>query len=234
MKTFSEYACEKMMDLYNNHSNEVGSQLKKFDPVKYKDYESTDCITFSIKVLSYAFTQCDDKDAASEVWKLGKHGVDLAKYLVTSHRWKGIYFNPDSKHPVDANSEHPYSSQFASKTCTYYHIPLEYRVQNYATTSKTHPAFQKLNKKAPVTPLNTVDIASLDQVEFGFGVSKGGMHTWVFSKGNVYEVHWDKIGSDLYGATPLRVFPWLSGAIVVPPDQAIKLVASAQLKCGGQ
>ncbi len=69
-------------------------------------------------------------------------------------------------------------------------------------------------------------------MNFGFGLSKGGMHTWVFSKGKVYEVHWDKIGSELYEATPLRRFPWLSGAIIIPPDQAAFLAATSKLKCG--
>ena len=221
-----------MMDLFNNHSKEVGSQLKIAEPDKYKDYDATDCITFSLKVLSYAFNQRGDKSAAKEVWKYGKHGVDLSKYLVASHRWKGIYINPDAKHPVDANSEHPYTSAVASRACKYYQIPLEYQVQNYTTTPATHPSFRKVNKKASETPLNTIDITSLEQVEFGFGVSRGGMHTWVFSKGKVYEVHWDEIGSNLYEATPLRVFAWLSGAIVIPPDQAGKLAVSAQLACG--
>jgi hypothetical protein len=54
------------------------------------------------------------------------------------------------------------------------------------------------------------------------------MHTWLFSFGSVYEVHWDGIGSDLYERTPLEVFGWLSGAIVVPPDQANLLSLSAQ------
>jgi hypothetical protein len=232
MKNFSEFASEKVLDLYNNHSNEVGSQLKKADPVKYKNYEATDCITFALKVLSHAFNQRGDKNAAAEVWKLGKRGVDLARYLVTAHHWKGIYINPDAKHPIDANSEHPYTSVFASRACTYYQIPLEYQIQNYTTTPKTHPAFRKISKKSPETPLNSIDIASLDQVDFGFGVSKGGMHTWVFSRGNVYEVLWDRVGPSLYEATSLRIFPWLSGAIVVPPDQAGKLAVSAQLKCG--
>lgn len=232
MKTFSEFAREKMMELFNNHSHEVGSELKKLHPSKYKEYESTDCITYSLNVLSYAFTKRGNTEAARQVWKLGKRGTDLAKYLVNTHNWKGIYINPDSKHPVDINPEHTYSSYLASKTCKYYQVPLEYKVENYTITPKSHTAFRKLNKSAPVTKLNTVDIASLELVKFGFGLSKGGMHTWVFSLGKVYEVHWDKIGDELYEATSIRIFPWLSGAIVVPPDQAIALAASAKLKCG--
>ena len=233
MKTFTDYAHEKMMDLFNNHSNEVGSKLNKKDPTKYKDYTSTDCITYTLNVISYAFKKTGNDAAARQVWKLGKRGTELAKYLVNTHNWKGVYINPDSKHPLDANPEHSYSSHLAMNTCKYYQIPLEYKVQNYTITPKTHPAFQKLNKSASISKLNTVDIASLEMVKFGFGLSKGGMHTWLFSKGKVYEVHWDKIGSELYEATAIRIFPWLSGAIVVPYDQTSHMAASTKLKCGG-
>lgn len=232
MKTFSEYASEKLIELFNNHSHEVGSELKEKDPVKYKEYESTDCITYSLRVISYAFEKLGKVEAARKVWKLGGKGTDLAKYLVDSHSWKGIYINPDSKHPVDANSEHTYTSHLATQKCKYYQIPLEYKVQNYTITPKTHSAFQKLNKSASVSKLNEIDILSLEQVKFGFGISKGGMHTWVFSKGKVYEVHWDKIGSELYEATSLRSFGWLSGAIVVPFYQSALLSVSSKLKCG--
>lgn len=231
-KTFSDYAYEKLIDLYNNHSHEVGSSLKKTDPIKYKSYDSTDCITYSLNVISYAFNKVGNEAAAKHVWGLGKHGTELAKYLVTHHNWKGIYINPDAKHPADGNSEHAYTSYLVSKTCKYYQIPLTYKVENYTVTPKTHPAYQKLNKNTGVSLLNTVDIASLELVKFGFGVSKGGMHTWVFSKGTVYEVHWDKIGPELYGVSSLRTFPWLSGVIVVPSDQVAFLSVSAKLKCG--
>ncbi|WP_444928677.1 hypothetical protein ACJJIF_12455 [Microbulbifer sp. SSSA002] len=232
MKTFSEYAHEKMIDLFNNHSHEVGSELKNIYPEKYKDYKPTDCITYALNVISYAFEKLENNKASKKVWTIGGKGTDLAKYLVDFHSWKGIYINPDSQHPVDADPEHTYTSHLAKKTCKYYQIPLEYKVQNYSATPKTHSAYQALNKSAPVTKLNSIDIASLELVKFGFGISRGGRHTWVFSKGKVYEVHWDKIGSELYEETPLRSYPWISGAIVVPFDQSVLLSTSSKLKCG--
>ena len=233
MKTYSDYAKEKMIELFNSHEDEVGSELKKLHPEKYKDYKSTDCITYSLNVISYAFEKSGNSKAAKNVWGLGKRGVDLAKYLVNSHGWKGVYINPDSVHPADAQAEHTFSSHLATRTCKYYQIPLHFRVDNYAPTPRTNPAYRQLNRNAGVTSLNKVDITSLEQVKFGFGLSRGGMHTWVFSKGKVYEVHWDKIGSGLYEATSLRRFPWLSGAIVIPSDQGAFLSASSKLKCGG-
>ncbi len=232
MPSFTDVAYDKLIDLYNNHDKEVGSELKKTDPVKYKDFKSTDCITYALNVISHAFESTGDPASAKKAWSLGKHGTELAAYLVNSHRWQGVYVNPDTVHPADANSEHAFSSIVVSKSCTYYKIPMAFKVTNYNVTATTDPNFQKLNTKAGVTALNTVDIASLDLVKFGFGVSKGGRHTWLFSYGKVYEVHWDQIGANLYEASPLRSFAWLSSAIVVPSDQVGLLATSAKLKCG--
>jgi len=231
MKIFSDYAKEKLLDLYNNHDHEVGSELKKSNPEKYKSYESTDCITYALNVISFAFKSIGNNEAAKRSWGLGKHGTELAKYLVNHHGWKGVYINPDVNHPLDSDSEHAYTSYLASKKCEYYKVPLEYKVTNYAITPKTNPAFGKLNKSKGVTALNTIDIASLEFVKFGFGVSRGGRHTWLFSKGKIYEVHWDEIGANLYESSSIRAFPWLSGAIVVPSEQAALIVASAKVKC---
>jgi hypothetical protein len=139
--------------------------------------------------------------------------------------------NPDVNHPVDWNSEHTYSAYLATKNCSYYGIGLDYKVTNYTVTPATHIAFKKLNTKKGVTSLDSVNIIDLEKVKFGFGVSKGGKHTWLYSKGKVYEVHWDQIGANLYEASSLRTYPWISGAIVVPSDQTIHLSISAKLKC---
>ncbi|MFC1749685.1 hypothetical protein ACFL2V_12865 [Pseudomonadota bacterium] len=231
MKPFSDFAYERLLDLYNNHSHEVGSELKKDDPAKYAKYKSTDCITYALNVISHAFENTGNPAAAKKVWKLGKHGTELAKYLVESHNWKGVYINPDVIHPADGDDEHAFTSHLASKTCKYYKIPLEYKVINYSVTPKTGPEFGTVNRRKGVTPLNTVDIKSLDLVNFGFGVSRGGRHTWLFSAGKVYEVHWDEIGVNLYEASPIRTYQWLSGVIVVPPGQAGILAASAKVSC---
>lgn len=98
MSSFTNFAYEKMMDLYLNHADEVGIDLKKKFPAKYKDYKATDCITYSLNVISYAFEKAGNRSAGKHVWKLGAHGTDLAKYLVNTHKWKGVYINPDHKH----------------------------------------------------------------------------------------------------------------------------------------
>jgi len=204
--SFSRYAEEKLRDLYANHANEVGSRLKSSDPVAYAAFTSTDCITYVMNVISYAFESTDNAAAARKAGNLSRYGTDLAKYLVVQHAWSGIYINPDRVHPKDLDSEHTFSAARAMKSCTYYGIPLRYHVTNYNVTKATDPEYRLLNKTSGPTTLNSVDMASLDLVSFGFGLSRGGRHTWLFSRGKVYEVHWDRIGADLYEASPLRTF----------------------------
>ena len=151
---------------------------------------------------------------------------------MTNHQWKAVYVNPDSKHPEDGNQEHAYSNVIANKKCSYYNIPLSYTVTDYRITPKTNPNFKKVNPHLSETKLNTLDITSLANIDFGFGISKGGLHTWLFSRGNVYEVHWDSIGKGLYEKTSLKKFIWLSGAIAIPADAAPKIEIASQLKCG--
>lgn len=231
-KNFSEYALEHLLELYKNHDNEVGRELKKQFPDKYKDYKSTDCITYVLNVLRYAFNKKADSDAAKKVWAVGSKGTDLAKYLVKHKSWKGVYINPDVNHPTDSNDEHTYTAIIAAKRCEYYRIPLAYQITNYRVTPKTHTSFQKVNTEKAVTTLDSVSIASLESVKFGFGISRGGMHTWLYSKGKVYEVHWDAVGPKLYEATSLRKYPWISGAIFIPSDQKHLLSKDTLLKCG--
>jgi len=146
MPSFSEIAKDKMLDLYSNHDNEVGSELKKSNPEKYKDFKSTDCITYVLNVLSHAFRESGDEDSAKHVWKLGERGVDLAKYLVNTHGWKGVYINSDSVHPADGSSEHTYSSYLTAKTCKYYQIPMTFKAENYAPTANSNPFFKTFTR----------------------------------------------------------------------------------------
>jgi hypothetical protein len=90
MKHFSDFALEKQLDLYVHLTHEVGSELRKTDPEKYKSLTPTDCITYALNVIGYAFKKSGDPQAAKAVWRLGKHGTELAVYLVKHHNWNGI------------------------------------------------------------------------------------------------------------------------------------------------
>lgn len=108
---------------------------------------------------------------------------------------------------------------------------------NYRPTPKSDPNFKQgiywhhRQKKEVETIENLVDINKLNAVKFGFGVSRGGMHTWLFSQGYIYEVHWDKIGKDLYEKTRVEDFPWLDSVIVFPPDQLNLMEKSKLTRC---
>src|ERR1019366_1950838 len=99
---FSDDAYKKMMDLYGDHSHECGSKIIAMCPGKV----ATDCITYVINVLSFAFEQNGKKAAAAKVKSLGQYGTELAVYLVSDHGWKGVYINPDVNHPRDKQYEH--------------------------------------------------------------------------------------------------------------------------------
>lgn len=58
----------------------------------------------------------------------------------------------------------------------------------------------------------------VSKVKFAFGIARGGFHTFLFSYGEVFEVHWDQIGTGLYGKKAFKDYEWLSGALIVPPD----------------
>ncbi len=234
---FSDYAKTKLLDLYKDHPNEVGSVLRQSDPTKYATYKATDCITYVLNVLAYAFEQSGDHTTSRSVWSYGKkpsdgkfYGSLLAQKLISHHHWVGIYINPDVVHPRDAANEHNFSHYVVNNKCHYYQIPVKYKVVNYSPTSTTHVSYQQLVPGKGKTKLNAIDITTLQKLKFGFGLSRGGMHTWVYSEGYIYEVHWDQIGSGLYEKTKLEDFPWLSGVIIVPPD-AYKGIALSPLSC---
>lgn len=238
MTSFSKFAEQKMIDLFNNHGYEVGSERKKTDPIFYRNFTSTDCITYVLNVLSYAYEKSGDTAFAKEIWTYGKDPDDagkrfkgsiLGRKLVIEKKWVGIYVNPDVVHPRDASDEHTFTYFTANRHCHYHRIPVKYKAVNYNPTPTSHPNFKKLFNKGE-TALNLVDVADLKNVLFGVGMSRGDTHTWLFSKGYIYEVHWDGIGSNLYEKTTIENYPWLSSIIILPPD-GVSAISLAALRC---
>lgn len=218
MTGFTTEAHKKMMDLFNNHRHECGSEIASQHP----DKTPTDCITYIINVLSYAFEKQGDTDAVKKVKLLGNKGTELAEWLVKTKKWKGIYYNPDVGHPSDGQIEHPQSYfKMVLPGKKYYGIPISYLVMNYKPTAKTNPkytSFSGIGGYKFKTPQAFVNIERLKKIKFAIGVSRGGKHTWLYSLGDVFEVHWDQIGADLYEQSPFENYEWLSGALAVPPD----------------
>ncbi len=240
MGTFSDIAYQKMIDLSSDTTNKVGRELYRRDPVKYKGYIRTDCTTFLLNVLEYAYTEVGQASVAQSLKNsVAKRGSDtvpkfygdlLFKKLVTNHGWKGVYCTPDRYHPDDGSQEHTFATHTVMKSCHYAGVPVDYTVLNYNPTPKTDPNFQKLIDYIGVQKMNAVDLAALNKIKFGVGMSSKGVHNWLFSLGSVYEVHWTEVGRGLYEIRKLSNFPWNSNLIIVPPDM-VSLLTMSKLKC---
>lgn len=213
-KTLSEHAETKLWDLYKNHENQVGShraQWLKSEglPDDTAGKEKTDCITYVIQVLSYAFERTAKNEAARRVRRLGERGTELAAYLVNLG-WKAYYWNPDVVNAEDGEAEHSFSYKLAKRSKTYYNTPVSGFIINYRPTPVPAP------KKATEKDMTAFDRFS--KVKFAYGLARGGKHTFMCSYGMIFEVHWEAIGENLYESSEFYKFEWNSGIMVVPPD----------------
>jgi RHS repeat-associated protein len=227
----SDYAYEKMIDLYNNHEHEVG---REFSGNK-NGRKDTDCITYIGHVLEYAYTKIGRKDIAQKIPPLKEKGTDLAAYLV-SLGWKAHYFNPDTKEPRDGDryNNHKYSAYLAQVNKKYYGVALSGWIINYNRTNKTTkteyvwiPLIPNPFPWIPVIPIphpitvsndNLAVFNRLTKAKFAVGIARGGDHTFLLSFGEVYEVHWDQEKDKLYEKSPFYDYQWLSGMVVTPPE----------------
>lgn len=218
MTGFTADAHSKMMDLFNNHRHECGSQIASQHP----DKTPTNCITYIVNVLTYAFEKKGDAAAVAKVKSLNEKGTELAAWLVNDKKWKGIYYNPDVAHPRDGESEHPFSwFKKVLPDRKYYGIPISHAVINYQPTDRKNGNFKSFGGFGGwkfETPQVLFQLDKLKKIKFAIGVSRGGRHTWMYSRGEIFEVHWDEIGADLYERSPFEDYEWLSGALAVPPD----------------
>lgn len=212
--TFSEHAEKRMWDLLKDYATQVGSKRAEFLrqrglPDDTQGKTPTDCITYVINVLKYAFAQTGQAAVARKVGGLGAYGTSLAAYLTTIS-WTAHYWNPDVNNPLDNDQEHPFSYALALKTRKYYGIPLGGYIVDYRLTAVRPP------KKTTAR-----DVAAFDEfkkVKFAYGLARGGKHTFLCSYGMIFEVHWDEIGDKLYERSEFDKFAWNSGVVVTPPD----------------
>lgn len=212
--TFSEHAEAKMWDLLKDHSHEVGSKY----PGDKTGKKNTDCITYVRNVISHAYESMGQSSIASDVWKYTE-GMPLAMFL-SRLGWKVHYWNPDVRFPRDGKPEHPYSYQQAIKTKTYYGAKVDGLVVDYNLDFKKHPSGGFLSGCTPGPRNNDAIWNKVSRVRFAYGLARGGTHTFLYSFGMVFEVHWDKIDADLYERSSFYSFAWLSGLLLTPPDAA--------------
>jgi hypothetical protein len=144
-------------------------------------------------------------------------------------------------HPADFNYEvHNYSYWNTLKHGVYYvgsfntGVPVSGYVVNYRPAANYMDARYEDKRRRqkhnyPTTP-ETSAFERLKKVKFAYGIARGGLHTFLYSDGYTFEVHYtavgddqyathvDADGDDLYERKPFENFPWQSGIMVVPPD----------------
>ncbi len=237
MGVFSDSCHEKMWLLFKNHGHEVGSEYT--GPGK-EGKQKTNCIIYVSNVLIYACEKAGFRTYIPKIKQLGidkQDGSALAKWLLDYANWKVHYWNQDVTYKGDGN-EHGWSYKRLLDTKRY--LPDNARVNlaaggmivDYNTRVKTKRVWYSTPVSVPTLPVtvpiptyidvsteNTEILRKLYQLKFAYGIARGATHTFLFSFGDVFEVHWDSIGAGLYGSVPFKTYPWLSGALLVPPDQ---------------
>ena len=234
---FSDYCYNQMWNLFKNHDNEVGKYFKGDKAGR----SLTDCIIYVSNVLIYGHEKIGRSDRNDEIRRLGlklEDGSKLANYLVRTVGWNAHYWNPDVREPRDRQSEHPASYKDVLKEKVYLpnssNLPVSGLIVDYNKTTKkssSETIWMPMNVPNPVLPIiipfpssvtvsneNTAILEKVSKVKFAFGLTRGATHTFLFSYGEVFEVHWANEGATLYGKVAFKDYEWLSGALIVPPD----------------
>lgn len=228
-KVIGEAAAAKARQMDTSHDEALAQEGRDYglyfgnqitENSQWPEATGQDCTTFVLEVLKEAFTAA----GAPEEWNRilneavknsgGKFkGLELLKSLQKTG-WTGIYWNPDTKHPVDDDSEHPYSAYVAQKKGTYYGLTIdpERSVLNYRPT-------EYLEDGQVETPIDSSGIDSLKDIPFGVVAARGGRHMALIINGEVYEVHWSTpaTSQNVISNEPLSEWAWLSGVVLVPP-----------------
>lgn len=249
-RSLSTLALNKMWDLFKHHPNQVGSKRREWLrenglPDDTAGRQTTDCIFYVIQVLKHAYNELGRRDVARRIGGLGKYGTQLADYLVRQLGWKAHYWSPDVNHPNDFNYEvHNHSYWNTLKRGVYHvgsyntNVPVSGYVVNYKPVADyMNPRYEdtrlRVKHNYPTTPERAA-FERLLRVGFAYGIARGGDHTFLYSDGYVFEVHYTAIGDDrysehvdadgddLYERSLFEEFAWQSGIMVVPPDSSFE------------
>ena len=243
IKTFGDYALEKMKYFYDNRKKYEGTNLAPAD--RTPGALKTDCITYVLGVLYYAFNKTGDKAAVKAIKRLNANGVKIQNWLIKNRKWNVYYWNPDTCNLYPTKKDIADEKNKAQRTNSWgYYKQIKNQEKHHFWTNRFISRGQKYigivsvpknNMLTDFSPLpgsackkNNKALATLNSIQFGFGTGGGGYHTWLFRKGAVHEAHWShKMGSDtIFEArhiVPLvqksagSSLIWGSGLIVVPP-----------------
>jgi hypothetical protein len=166
--SFSEYAENRMWDLLKTHPNQLGralwidfescrrdERLSKgsvtscdiFKPyadfdAQFRNWERTDCQTYVLDVIKYAYQKTGQiavyRGLINTFKNRGTTGTVMAKYL-TDNGWKAYLFMPDTENPADGNPEHTRMYRNASRSRTWWGVPLSGFIINYNPNSAGEP-----------------------------------------------------------------------------------------------
>ncbi len=192
--------------------------------------QQSDCTILVLDVLQRAFAAQgrapDWQKANAKALALAKahgrgiSGLDIQQALVSELNWKGIFWapNPRFAYPDPADkSEHADAYRKVRESGNYKGLPVEESVVDYA------PA------KGSTTTKTTTQLEKLRRIPFGVLSARGATHMALIIRGVVYEVHWTETSDkpNVIQGTPLEEWNWLSGAIVVPPDDFTSVFGTA-------
>lgn len=216
--TFSEHAEFEMLNLYNNHPDQLGRQLwvdfdncrtnkpsgtqcdlfgdyRNFDQ-KFKKWRRTDCQTYIQDVIRYAYEKIGRRDLYDGLRAFYKsrnlvNGTVMAEYLV-KNGWKAYLYMPDTENPYDADQAHVKMYDLAQRTKLWWKVPLAGFIVNYNPTV-TNKNGIRVAKPTPLDADGKRRLDALANVKFAVCVFTGARHTGVLFRGKVLEVHWKTI-----------------------------------------
>jgi len=255
-KTISELGEEELLRLYNNHTRQVGSAViadfrscqrtgkplrfddcEIFKPYKdfkavIKDWKITDCFTYIKSVLRYTFEKLGQRSTFIKLNKADR-GTRLAQGL-NRIGWKSYLCLRDTKNPYDNLEKHVKIYERALRTKKWWGVNLSGFIVDY----KPNPTPPTRETVTPISVDGKRKFDMLSQVRFGVCTFTEGLHTGLFSRGEVYEVHWKSMSEqskvddpkyapfyeeNLYEKTLMQNFGWEEILLTIPPDSNVKL-----------
>lgn len=167
----------------------------------------------------------------------GGSGMHIVKRLVELG-WLGLYINKDTKisydrnHDRDGTSKRVKKSEWerVSRSRSYYGVRVVDAVVDYDPTTAYWTVFKKKHAGTVPSSQQTNKLTKkrelLEAIPFGIINFSVGLHTALWCRGKIYEVHWDAgpypVGAPeqqrpLFEARTLEDYPWCSGIVCVPP-----------------
>lgn len=213
---FSDYCYDKMWELFKTPEDEVGSEF-----LGNKGNSSiTNCVIYVSNVLIYGHEKIGRMDRNERIEQLGRkeqNGSKLAKYLVEEIGWTAYYWNADVRNGRNGESEHSFSYQEVLNKKRYLpdstNLPISGLVVDYNKQNKTSKRVwipTPVDIPNPIVPVripipipvdvpadNTAILEKVSKVKFAYGIARGATHTFLFSYGEIFEVHYEQQGAKL-------------------------------------